>query len=271
MSYTKWRAAWVGVAMLALAGCATTGGGGSSGGGAGGSTGGSSGGGSGDVGGGVSLPGLPGIPGGGLPGTGLPGTGLPGTGLPDSGSGGVGTGGAGSAGGAAPTGSADGSADGSAAGGGTGDAPGTATTAEERRAVLDRELDKSLGEFDETLRGEQDRVAQERDSRAATAAGSADVEGSAGGGGAREARAGDLKSDAAAREASTAKQGSESKGDTNVGGGSGAPNRGIPSGEDDDIVARRLRRAAEQETDPELKEKLWKEYVDYKRGAQGKT
>lgn len=253
MSYTKWRAAWVGVTMLALAGCATTGGGGSSGGGAGGSTGGSSGGASGGVSGGVSLPGLPGIPGGGLPGTGLP----------DAGSGGVGTGGAGSAGGAAPT--------GSAAGGGSGDAPGSATTADERRAVLDRELDRSLGEFDETLRREQDRVAQERDSRAATAAGSADVEGSAGAGGAREARAGDLKSDAAAREASTAQRGSESKGDTNVGGGSGAPNRGIPSGEDDDIVARRLRRAAEQETDPELKEKLWKEYVDYKRGAQGKS
>jgi hypothetical protein len=247
MSDTKWRAVWVGVAMLALAGCATTGGGGSSGGG-------------------VSLPGLPGIPGGGLPGTGLPGTGLP-----DAGSGGVGTGGAGSAGGAAPTGGADGGAAGGESGGGTGDAAGSATTAEERRAVLDRELDKSLGEFDETLRGEQDRVAQERDSRAATAAGSADVESAGGAGGAREARAGDLKSDAAARDASTAKQGSESKGDTNVGGGSGAPNRGIPSGEDDDIVARRLRRAAEQETDPELKEKLWKEYVDYKRGAQGKT
>jgi len=268
MSYTKLRAALVGIALLALAGCATTGGGGSSGGGAGGSSGGSSGG-SGGVSGGVSLPGLPGIPGGGLPGGGLPGTGLPGAGLPDAGSGGVGTGGAGSAGGAVPTGS--GTGDGSSAGRTAGDAPGSATTAEERRAVLDRELDKSLGEFDETLRGEQDRVAQERDSRAATAAGSADVEGTGGADGAREARAGDLKSDAAAREAATAKQGSESKGDTNVGGGSGAPNRGIPSGEDDDIVARRLRRAAEQETDPELKEKLWKEYVDYKRGAQGKS
>jgi hypothetical protein len=55
-----------------------------------------------------------------------------------------------------------------------------------------------------------------------------------------------------------------------VAGGSGSPDRGIPSGEDDDIVARRLRRAAEQETDPELKEKLWKEYADYKRNVQGK-
>ena len=36
--------------------------------------------------------------------------------------------------------------------------------------------------------------------------------------------------------------------------------------QDDDIVARQLREAAEKETDPALKEKLWKEYNDYKKG-----
>jgi hypothetical protein len=35
--------------------------------------------------------------------------------------------------------------------------------------------------------------------------------------------------------------------------------------EDDDIVARQLREAAEKETDPELKKKLWKEYEEYKK------
>ena len=35
--------------------------------------------------------------------------------------------------------------------------------------------------------------------------------------------------------------------------------------QDDDIVARQLREAAEKETDPDLKEKLWKEYRDYKK------
>jgi hypothetical protein len=35
--------------------------------------------------------------------------------------------------------------------------------------------------------------------------------------------------------------------------------------EDDDIVARQLREAAEAETDPELKERLWKEYEEYKK------
>jgi len=34
---------------------------------------------------------------------------------------------------------------------------------------------------------------------------------------------------------------------------------------DDDIVARQLREAAEKETDPVLKEKLWKEYEEYKK------
>lgn len=265
---TTFRTAILGLLLAALAGCATTGGGGS-GGSSGGSTGGSSGGGSGGVGGGVSLPG---IPGGGLPGTGLPGTGLPGTGSPDGSPGGTPGSRGGAAGSASGDGAAQGSPNGTAEGSPGGEPAGTATTADERRAVLDGELDRSLGEFDKTLRGEQDRVAQERDSRAATAAGSAAVETAGGSDGVREARAGDLKSDAAARDAATAaSQGSQSKGDTNVGGGSGAPNRGIPSGEDDDIVARRLRRAAEQETDPELKEKLWKEYVEYKRGAQGRS
>jgi hypothetical protein len=43
-----------------------------------------------------------------------------------------------------------------------------------------------------------------------------------------------------------------------------------PSGsdQDDDIVARQLREAAEKETDPELKKKLWKEYEDYKKASR---
>jgi hypothetical protein len=36
--------------------------------------------------------------------------------------------------------------------------------------------------------------------------------------------------------------------------------------QDDDIVARQLREQAEQERDPELKEKLWDEYRRYKSG-----
>jgi len=59
---------------------------------------------------------------------------------------------------------------------------------------------------------------------------------------------------------------------SNAGGGSGngASAREIPDGSDDDIVARRLRKAAEQETDPELREKLWQEYIEYKKNGQTK-
>jgi hypothetical protein len=40
----------------------------------------------------------------------------------------------------------------------------------------------------------------------------------------------------------------------------------IPDARDDDIIARQLREAAMNETDPELREKLWEEYRRYKGG-----
>jgi hypothetical protein len=42
------------------------------------------------------------------------------------------------------------------------------------------------------------------------------------------------------------------------------PPPGMPDGSDDDIVARQLREAAENESDPELRERLWEEYRAYK-------
>jgi hypothetical protein len=45
------------------------------------------------------------------------------------------------------------------------------------------------------------------------------------------------------------------------------PSGDRPPANDDDIVARQLREAAERETDPELKEKLWQEYDKYKAGS----
>jgi hypothetical protein len=58
-------------------------------------------------------------------------------------------------------------------------------------------------------------------------------------------------------------------GDHSAGGGPGPQHPGSRySKEDDDIVARQLREAAEKETDPELKEKLWKEYEAYKKNTE---
>lgn len=37
----------------------------------------------------------------------------------------------------------------------------------------------------------------------------------------------------------------------------------LPGGADDDIVSRQLREAAQRETDPVLREKLWEEYRNY--------
>jgi hypothetical protein len=52
--------------------------------------------------------------------------------------------------------------------------------------------------------------------------------------------------------------------------GNGATNREMPNRSGDDIVVRRLRKAAEQETDPGLKQKLWQEWADYRKNVQGK-
>ncbi|MDT8449108.1 MAG: hypothetical protein RQ847_02940 [Wenzhouxiangellaceae bacterium] len=57
-------------------------------------------------------------------------------------------------------------------------------------------------------------------------------------------------------------------------GGVGAPTRyepppDIPDGSDDDIVARQLREAAENEPDPELRARLWEEYRAYKNDQSG--
>ena len=43
---------------------------------------------------------------------------------------------------------------------------------------------------------------------------------------------------------------------------------GMPDGNDDDIVARQLREAAENEQDPELRAKLWEEYRSYKNSTR---
>lgn len=54
------------------------------------------------------------------------------------------------------------------------------------------------------------------------------------------------------------------------GGGNGATAQKATPGSDNDIVARRLRKAAEQETNPTLRAKLWKEYADYRQGMTAK-
>lgn len=184
-----------------------------------------------------------------LPGGGLPGAGSPGAGLPDVDPG------AAPGDGAGPDGQRAGSAD-----------PGVpARTTAEHRADLDDKLDASLDSFDETLRSEQQRTAAERDAKSGVRADGAVVDAISSGerdrDDIRRNRAGDLQSTGLPDSGQAASGQAQ--------GGSGADAKEIPSGVDDDIIARRLRRAAENETDPELKEKLWDEYRDYKENTQG--
>jgi hypothetical protein len=54
------------------------------------------------------------------------------------------------------------------------------------------------------------------------------------------------------------------------GGVNGATAPTSRPGSDNEIIARRLKMAAEQETNPSLHAKLWKEYTDYLQGASAK-
>jgi hypothetical protein len=152
-------------------------------------------------------------------------------------------------------------------------------TPEERRAAKEKELDTSLGDFDTTLRKEQARIAREREARrsATTASNSGSEEGSAGADEKDKGEKGEKSESGKSAEAGKARDGdlkSSKQENSKAGGASGqgkGPSTAPPeagSGEDDDIVARQLREAAEKETDPELREKLWKEYIEYKKSAK---
>jgi hypothetical protein len=41
----------------------------------------------------------------------------------------------------------------------------------------------------------------------------------------------------------------------------------VGDGRDDDVVARQLREAAMKEKDPAIREKLWEEYREYRKGT----
>jgi len=146
-------------------------------------------------------------------------------------------------------------------------------TGAEQVVALEAELAAGLGDFDELLLREQERVRAARP-RPAEAGGG----GGQGGAGEDGAGADGEGSDEAASETAAgtaAGTGGSDRSPSGARGGSGRPHRGrvdepppdIPDGSDDDVVARQLREAAEKETDPALKKKLWEEYRKYKQGT----
>ncbi len=135
---------------------------------------------------------------------------------------------------------------------------------------LDRALNEALGEFDGKLLSEQERLAarlpRQRESSGTGAYGGPGAGGVEGSPGTGRQGYGAAQGGPGEGYAGTGDSGSPGGGSVAV-GGKAAPARGRTTiDSDDDIVARQLREAAEKETDPELKEKLWQEYRKYKKG-----
>jgi hypothetical protein len=124
--------------------------------------------------------------------------------------------------------------------------------------VLDRELNDSLAAFDEMLLKEMDEILAKSKDRMK------DLDEAAG------ASAGRLKEKGLDVSSSSEDNGNDElvKASQPIDNATVDP-AGQPriSDQDDDIVARQLREAAEKETDPELKKKLWKEYENYKKSG----
>jgi hypothetical protein len=166
--------------------------------------------------------------------------------------------------------------------------PGAAETRTqaEKTAEIDESFLAALGNFDEMLLKEEEKVASRVPSqRESGSSGQAGEPGSGGASGAGESGSGkdgdaggqgersegeagaEGRAEGQAGQAGTASgaQRSAGAGDANVDHSAyGAPGGKLPPPEDDDIVARQLREAAEKEPDPELKKKLWEEYWKYK-------
>ncbi len=146
--------------------------------------------------------------------------------------------------------------------------PQTEQTEAERAAALDAELNAGLGEFDQRLLREQERVKAARP-RSAGGAGQA---GRSGEGGAGQARAEEGGSGVPAEMDDQGELARPPTTNGSAGGpgrqsSAGEPPQDVGDGSGDDVVARQLREAAERETDPELKKKLWDEYRKYKQGT----
>jgi len=131
-------------------------------------------------------------------------------------------------------------------------------TEEERAGVLNAQLNDKFAEFDDLMLGERERVGK--------------GENEAGGGSGYGYEDGDedgtgnepLQTAMVDQPAMPGREGFP--GDISTEDLPPAPSD-IDNGQDDDIIARQLREAAQKERDPELRAKLWEEYRKYKKGA----
>lgn len=157
---------------------------------------------------------------------------------------------------------------------------GTGSTAD-RIGELNAELDSALGNFDGVILAERDAAKGDDDDAAVdgsdSGAGDDAVEdegGDFGGGfsipampaGSVPAAVGS-SNNSGGNGTRPARPGDNRQGDYQHASAADAVPADIPDGSDDDVVARQIREAAQRETDPELREKLWDEYRKYKENS----
>lgn len=165
--------------------------------------------------------------------------------------------------------------------------PSAVLTDEEKKVEIQARLSTLEGEIDESLQKRQQEIRRTastpRSSRSAAggAGGASGSSGSSGTAGSTSTTSGTW-SKPDTKPSSEGASGSDKTSDgTAVAGrapppipagpsdrGGAARQQSTDGGLDDDIVARQLREAAEKETDPVLKEKLWAEYRKYKEARK---
>ena len=135
-------------------------------------------------------------------------------------------------------------------------------TPAERAAVLDERLRRGYETFDGFILGERERAQNESNAAGPAAIGGDGAGGSSGvaAGGQRQPQT--MEEATAATAGTVAAMGSPptQRGESQE---TFPPPEDIPSGRDDDVVARQLREAAMTEPDPDLREALWEEYRNY--------
>ena len=133
-------------------------------------------------------------------------------------------------------------------------------TSAERARALDERLRKGYETFDGFILSERERAQSE-----SNAAGSAQP--GADGGGAGTGAAANNRPQTIQEEAGGESNGSSGRPSSATAAQQSnetfPPPEDIPTGRDDDVVARQLREAAMSEPDPELREALWDEYRNY--------
>lgn len=145
-------------------------------------------------------------------------------------------------------------------------------TVAERRAALDARLEASYAVFDGMILEERDQVREAANAAGsgvmATGAGQGNGQGDgdgdgSGGGVERGTYGGSPAIIVASGPTGEGTPGALPTGSNNNNTAAFPIPADIPSGNDDDVVARQLREAAMYEPDPELREKLWDEYRKY--------